>query len=143
MPKKQPAGESEPIDIITSVSSLSVPEGSEAEFNVRLSAPPRTTASINVARLSGDSDINVVNGSQLRFRKNDYNKWKTVTLGAAEDGDTVSGEAIIGLTGEGLSDVEVTAVEVDRRRSRGEVQIVTDGNRQRSECPWSYAAGMT
>jgi hypothetical protein len=73
--------------IQTSVSSLQVPEGGQASFNVRLSRRPKRSATVSVTKTEGDSNISVASGASLYFTRWDYSQWKTVTLAAAVDPD--------------------------------------------------------
>lgn len=125
MPKKPSSDGGDPIAIITSSASIQVPEGGRATFNVKLSAKPGKTVRVSVARVAGDADITVASSATLSFNKRDYNQWKTVTLAAAQDGDTDNGQATIRLTGNGLIATEVTAVESDSDGSAS-YGIVTD-----------------
>jgi len=99
--------------IITSTSSLAVPEGSTATFQVRLSAQPAATTVVSVSRSSGDSSIGVTGGSSLTFTTSNWSTWQTVTLSAAEDSDTTNGSATIRCSASGLTSKYVTATESD------------------------------
>ena len=75
------------VAIETSVSSLDVPEGGRETFNVRLSGPPKKgRAVVSVVPAAGDTDISIVSGNELYFKRKDYNQWQTVTLAAARGG---------------------------------------------------------
>ena len=49
--------------IQTSVTTLNVNEGGSAQFGVRLSSAPASNVTVNVARLSGDTDLTVSGGA--------------------------------------------------------------------------------
>lgn len=121
------SGASTAVAIQTSVTGLQVPEGGQASFNVKLSARPKTDVTVTVARTAGDADISVASGSSLTIKKRNYNQWHTVTLSAAEDGDTTSGQATIKLSGPNLTAAEVIATEVDNDTDTPPgYEIVTD-----------------
>jgi [NiFe] hydrogenase large subunit len=114
------------ISIITSTSNISVPEGGTATFHVKLGSNPGSTVSVVVARSSGDSDITVSDGAELKFRKNNWSEWQTVTLSAAQDGDSTDGSAVITCSGDKLTSTDVTVTEVDDDATAQGYEIVLD-----------------
>jgi len=102
------------INIVTSTKSLSVPEGGNASFTVRLASRPSRTTTVSVTRASGDSDIRVASGASLSFTRDNWYRTKTVTLSAAADSDKVAGQAVFSLSGSGLNRTSVTAKEVEK-----------------------------
>jgi len=121
--------ENHDVAIVTSAPVLDVPEGGTATFNVKLSGrPEKKRVKVSVARLTGDPDITVASGSVLKFRRKNYNKWKTVTLASAQDSDSNNGQATFRLTSPDLKTTEVVANEIDRDASTPDYQIVTDKN---------------
>ena len=114
--------------IVTSVSTVQVPEGGQVTFNVRLSSrPDRRRVEVKVKRVSGDESIRVSSGEELRFSRRDYRRWKTVTLSASGDSDQTSGQATFRIYGEHVSAATLTATEIDKDTSPGapDPQIVT------------------
>jgi urease beta subunit len=109
------------LQFVTSTDTVTVPEGSTASFQVRLSAQPSADLSVTVARFSGDTDIAVQTGGSLTFTSANWNVNQAVTLAAAEDVDIVNGTATIRLSATGVSNKDVTATEVDNDT----VQFVT------------------
>lgn len=73
--------------------TLSVPEGGNNTFDVRLRVAPAADVTVNVSRLSGDSDLSVAAGNSLVFTPGNATVWQTVTLAAAEDTDRINGTA--------------------------------------------------
>ncbi len=115
--------------IVTSVSTVQVPEGGQATFNVRLSARPGVeNVQVGVERASGDGNIGISSGQQLTFSGSNYNQWKTVTLRATEDSDHTNGQATFRISGEHVRSASVTAVEVDNDSAAPEYKIVADPN---------------
>ena len=113
--------------IITSVSTLNVPEGGQAAFNVKLSSrPSEKTTVVTAQRTSGDSSISIPSGTSLSFTRSNYNSWQTIILAAAEDSDSSDGQAVISLSGNGLQPVQVTAKEIDNDQITPVYQIKTD-----------------
>ena len=101
------------LNILSSVSALSVPEGATASFTVRLNAQPPGNVTVSVARVAGDTDISVQSGGSLTFTTGNWNVNQTVTLVAAEDVDTSNGSATFRLSASGLPTAEVIAGELD------------------------------
>jgi [NiFe] hydrogenase large subunit len=113
--------------IITSVSSVQVPEGGQATFNVRLSSRPRKRSiEINIERVSGDSSIEISSAREMAFSRRNYNQWQTVTMVAAEDGDHTDGQAAFRLSGEDVTAATIAATELDNDSAVPTYQIVTD-----------------
>ena len=101
------------------VSSLTVPEGGSATYQVALGSLPTASVSVAVARKSGDTDI-TVSPSTLTFTTTNWETAQTVTVSAAEDVDGLNGSAAIGHTVtsndagyDGLAIADVTATESD------------------------------
>jgi hypothetical protein len=101
------------VALVTSASSLSVPEGGASTFQLRLSYPPEGTLTVHVTRTDGDSDVGVSGGASLTFNSGNWNTFQTVTLTAVEDDDRVNGAATITCSASGADDVTVTATEMD------------------------------
>jgi len=99
--------------IQTSVTTLSVNEGGSAQFGVRLSAAPASNITVNVARLSGDTDLTASGGATLTFTPTNFGTFQNVTISAAEDADTLNGTAVFRASGTGLTSADVSASEVD------------------------------
>jgi hypothetical protein len=100
-------------NIVTSTNAVTVPEGGTAFFDVQLSENPGGEVTVNVSRVSGDSNIQVSGGSLLVFNSGNWNIDQTVTLSASQDADTVNGTAVIECTIPGASTQSVTATEAD------------------------------
>jgi hypothetical protein len=68
---------------------------------------------VNVAPTAGDANITVTGGANLTFTTNNWDTYQTVTLAAAEDGDTVNGTTTITCSSPDADSALVTATEVD------------------------------
>jgi uncharacterized protein (DUF1800 family) len=101
------------IAIQTSVTTLNVNEGASAQFGVRLASAPTSNVTVNVARLSGDTDLSVTAGATLTFTPANFGAFQNVTIGAAEDGDMANGSAVFRASGTNLTSADVTATEGD------------------------------
>jgi len=99
--------------IQTSVTTLNVNEGGSTPFGVRLSSAPASNVTVNVARLSGDTDLTVSGGATLTFTPTNFGTFQNATISAAEDVDSTNGSAVIRVSSTGLPNVDVTANEVD------------------------------
>jgi hypothetical protein len=119
-------GDDDSLYFITNGTPVFVPEGGTGQFSVRLSAQPSSDLNVTVSWLSGDSDITVQSGANLVFTPVDWYDFKTITLAAAEDGDSTDGAAVIRLSAPGLTDRDVTAREQDNDTSNGAVSLVLD-----------------
>lgn len=99
--------------IVTSVDQTTVTEGSTKNVQVHLMSPPSSNLTVSVARVSGDSDIDVSSGSSLTFTPSNWKVDQTVTLAAAEDGDNQNGQSTFRCSATGLQSHDVTVTEVD------------------------------
>jgi hypothetical protein len=72
----------------TRYTPVAIPEGSTAQFEVRLSAQPSSNVNVTVSPVSGgDPDITVQSGANLVFTPVDWDDYQPITLAAAEDDD--------------------------------------------------------
>jgi uncharacterized protein (DUF1800 family) len=101
------------IPIQTSVATLNVNEGLSAQFGVRLASAPASNVTVNVARLSGDTDLTVSGGATLTFTPANFGTFQNVTISAAEDVDTMNGTAVIRASGTGLASADVNVSEIE------------------------------
>ncbi len=108
--------------IVTDKTSVSVPEGGTAAFQVRLSAQPVAAVTVAAVAFGGDADITVQGGQDLTFSPADWNLDQVVTLKAIEDPDATDGQATIRCSAAGLPDNNLKAIEQDNDTLR----IVTD-----------------
>ncbi len=97
----------------TDKETCNVPEGGSTNFSVRLTSQPAIDVTVSVSRVSGDSNITVSSGSTLSFTPSNWNTYRTVTLSASEDADDVNGTATIRLSGTGIPNKYISAVEQD------------------------------
>src|SRR5262249_37445464 len=89
------------IQIQTSVATLNVNENASAQFGVRLASAPTSNVTVNVARVSGDTDLTVTGGATLTFTPTNFSTFQNVTISAAEDADTTNGTAVFRASGTG------------------------------------------
>ncbi len=97
----------------TDTDELLICEGKDKQFGVRLSAPPQEQVTAAVRLTKGDSDISVESGGSLIFTPSDWNVFRYVTLHAAEDNDTMDGQAALVIEANGLSSLNMAAKEHD------------------------------
>jgi hypothetical protein len=115
--------------IITSVSSVQVPEGGQTTFNVRLSSRPRKrSVRSTYSGFPGIKHRDFIRAREMIFSRRNYNQWQTVTVVASEDTDHTNGQAAFRLSGEGVTAATIAATEVDNDSAVPTYQIVTDRN---------------
>ena len=108
-----------------SAATLSVSEGGSASYSVHLIAQPDENVTVNIA-VTGDSDI-TVSPTTLSFTTSDYHSLRTVTVYAAEDGDSSNGKASVTHTVsadtggyyDNAGPITLTAIESDNDKSGG------------------------
>ncbi len=111
--------EDDSASIVVSATSVSVPEGATAGYNVRLSNEPSGDVTVTLSA-TGDSNI-TLSAASLDFTSSNWRVAKTVTLTAAEDTDDLNGTKAIRHTASGADfggapAVAVTATEADNDR---------------------------
>ena len=109
-------------DVTRSPASLTVVEGSTATYTVKLTLKPLGNVDIAVANRGGSTDDADLTASPatLTFTPSNYGTAQTVTVSAAEDGDSTNGTAVITHTAtsshqdyDGLAVRNLTATESD------------------------------
>ena len=105
---------------------LSVPEGSNAFFTIRLAEPPAANVTVTVAHSSGDTDLIVQSGATNTFTPSNWSVPIPVTLAALTDPDQLNGTATFECRSAGLATVIVQATEIDA--TSGNVLSVTVNN---------------
>lgn len=99
--------------LVVSTTTISVPEGSNATFTVRLAEPPSTAVTVAVARVSGDGDLRVLSGGTLVFDSSNWSNPAPVTLAALIDEDSENGSAAFECASPGLLPISVLATEIE------------------------------
>jgi hypothetical protein len=123
--------------ILVSTNGVWVPEGATAGFTVRLSGQPSGSLDVTTTRTVGATNLSVTGGGSIQFRGSNWNMPQPVTLSAALDADAVSESAVFTVSANGLSNVMVTAFEIDKDappeinsiepQTNGFVQILVQG----------------
>ncbi len=80
--------------VVVDKPSLSVLEGSNTTFNVRLPREPSGTVEVVVGRFSGDTNISV-SPTNLTFTTVTWSNWQPVVVSAGEDDNSTSDRAVI------------------------------------------------
>lgn len=101
-------------NFVTTSDTVTVPEGGQSTFQVKLSERPAANVTATVRWISGDADITISSGENLTFTSGNWDTYQAVTLNAAEDSDAENGEAIFRISAAGIPDKDILAVEQDR-----------------------------
>ncbi|HBA85937.1 MAG TPA: hypothetical protein DCZ95_17780 [Verrucomicrobia bacterium] len=134
-----PAGTPPPA-IVVDRSAVTVPEGGATNFLVRLAQTPLQPTTVTVSRIGGDADIAVVAGSPATFNATNWNIGQTIVLAAAQDADTLNGEALIQCAAFGYSSALVTATEADNDVLPPTARLINCGGGAVSN--WTSDAGL-
>ncbi|OVE75464.1 hypothetical protein BVX97_04515 [bacterium E08(2017)] len=94
-----------------------VTEGSTKTADVALNGRPLNTVTVQVARVSGDSDLSV-SPSELIYTTSNWSNVQTVTIAAAQDADALDSLATIQFTAPNFLGDSFTAQEYDDDRDR-------------------------
>ncbi|MEU4331280.1 glycoside hydrolase family 48 protein [Nonomuraea dietziae] len=99
--------------VVATPSGVTVPEGGEASYEVKLSKQPAAGVTVATSRTSGDADLTVKSGASLTFTTSNWSTAQKVTIAAAEDADQTSSSAEFTSTATGHDAAKVTASEAD------------------------------
>ena len=100
--------------IVTSTDKVSVWEGSNETFGIKLNIDPLMAVTVLVENATGDSDISVLPPTNFFFDSGNFSIFQNVTLEAALDSDKYSSSASIRCYSADIAnDVFVTATEID------------------------------
>ena len=104
----------EHVDIVTDKNTVTVPEGSTATVQVKLSRQPAGNVTVNANLVAGgDADITIQGGASLSFTTSTWDTYQAVTLAAAEDLDITNGSATVRFSAAAIANKDVTATEQD------------------------------
>ena len=93
-------------DVIVSQSTLTLPEGSDDTYTVKLATQPVATTTVSVA-VAGDAQL-TTNPSELTFTTSSWNTPQTITLTATQDDDASDNTATLTHVASGSDYVSVT-----------------------------------
>ncbi|MCY1077294.1 PQQ-dependent sugar dehydrogenase [Archangium lansingense] len=104
--------------LIVSALNHAVVESGRIVFTVRLAEAPTADVTVNVQRASGDEDLTLSSGAQLRFTAANWNQLQTVTIDAAEDADINPDTALFTVSAAGLDTETVRVTSIDNNGAR-------------------------
>ena len=93
--------------LMLSTPTLTVDEGGQATYTVKLQTQPTTTVTVTVS--SGDTGAATVSGSTLRFTTSNWDTSQTVTVRGVNDGDSTDETVTVTNTASGGEYAGVTA----------------------------------
>ncbi len=102
-----------PQALVVTPISLSVPEGSNSLFTIRLAAPPTADVTVTVLRVSGPSNLVVQGYPAFIFNSQNWSNPVPVIVASLPDPDQVHGIATFECRSDALVTVEVTVTEQD------------------------------
>jgi hypothetical protein len=95
--------------IVAGTTSLTVPEGGNAEFTIQLAEPPGSPITVTVQWVSGDTRLFVESGASHEFNTDNWSTPAPVVIGAASDPNQEEGTAVFESRADGLLPVTVVA----------------------------------
>jgi glucose/arabinose dehydrogenase len=99
--------------IIVTPTVVRMVEGGTAAMTVRLAMAPVSDVTVNVARTSGDPDIDIADGSALTFTPANWSVPQVVQLEAAVDADSTDDTAGFTISASGLASEAATVHALD------------------------------
>jgi hypothetical protein len=99
--------------LVVSPTLLSVTEGSNSVFTIRLAAQPAASVAVTVARVSGDADLIVLSGATNVFTPVNWSNPTPVVVVGLSDPDQLNGTATFECQSDGLAPITVSATEQD------------------------------
>ncbi len=106
--------------LVVSPLHLRTPETVPGFVHVRLALAPTAPVTVQVARASGDPDVQLTQSSSLSFDSGNWMKPKSVAVLGAQDADAVDDSAVVRVSAQGLTaqDVVVRITDPDAPRLR-------------------------
>ncbi len=113
------------LSVTVTPTALTVEEGSDNAYTVKLDAEPSGNVTVTVSGASGDV---TVTGSPLTFTDQNYGTAQTVTVSAAKDADATDDAATLthSATGGGYNGVTIADVDVSVTETTPVLQLSTD-----------------
>jgi glucose/arabinose dehydrogenase len=100
-------------NLIVFPTAMNVVEGGASVLSIRLNAAPATSVTVNVARISGDTDLAITSGATLTFTPANYATPQLVTISAAEDADKANDSAVFRVSSAGLQSYDIFVNGID------------------------------
>jgi hypothetical protein len=119
--------------------SVTVPEARTATFTLALAMDPLTTVDVMVAIESGDPDITLQSEGTLTFNSSNFSIPQTIVLTAAQDGDNLSGSAVIRITSARFPGGKVSVYEEDDERVTDILFVDVNASGQNNGSNWANA----
>jgi hypothetical protein len=99
--------------VLTDKAKVSICEGGDTTFQVKLDRDPGAAVTVSINKTSGIAEIACQSGP-LTFNSSNWNKYQTVYLVATCGLDNMNGTAVFRLSGNGLISAQVTAQKTGR-----------------------------
>ena len=111
--------------LIIEPASISVPEGGEQSFTVRLAEQPGASVDVTILHTSGDNDLSLGGSGLITFTGENWSTPVPVTIHATADADQENGVATFECRSAGLAAVSVIATEIDSTPTANQPPSVT------------------
>ena len=98
--------------LVVSATTLTVAEGGSGTVTVRLQDAPAGNVTVSAVR-TGDGDVSISGGSSLSFTPANFSTPQTVTIAAAQDGDSANDSATVTISTAGAANRQVAVTVTD------------------------------
>ncbi|MGB7160954.1 MAG: DNRLRE domain-containing protein [Tepidisphaeraceae bacterium] len=102
-----------PQNLVVSAGAVSVNEGSQAPFTVKLATAPTSDVTVTISKNTGGDDDLVADLATLTFTAANWDVAQTVTVAALDDADFANGQATFTIASTGVTSKSVVATEAD------------------------------
>ena len=99
--------------LLVSATHFNVRENGEGRFFIRLCQAPASNLVLTVSRVSGSSNLWVKSGASVAFTPLNWETWRSITVAASDDADSLGETAVFRITIPGMADRFVTAATLD------------------------------
>ncbi len=124
--------DNDPVQLVLDTTRLYVPEGDSASVHLRLSAAPAAPLTVTVAQLDAyETDLGLTGAASFTFDADDWDQPRMITVAAAQDDDTWSGNVGFRCEADGCMPQDFYAYEIDDDKAAVEVaasSLVVDEN---------------
>jgi [NiFe] hydrogenase large subunit len=113
------------IQFVTSVNSLSITEGEDAYFEVKLSARPPEKFTAKVAITSGDEVFELITRT-LRFDFRNWNIAQKIFVKALRDDDSQNQQGVVTISASNIAPITVSLIQMDRTAPPRPARVIID-----------------
>jgi hypothetical protein len=107
--------------------SLTIPEGGQSTFSVQLAEQPSANVTVTITRMSGDTNVIIVDATPIVFTPANWNVPVPVAVQALTDADRADAVATFEIRSDGLASESILVTQTDTTPDPNAVPLTIDG----------------